>query len=417
VVVGRDSPSHPDSPRNLGSWRDVVTTYPEDTHSLRGNLLGVAQRHAALQVTVDLSAHDNESCLELLIVPVLAHLLYGAHITTCVRQDRGSDLSGTTVNRGTVPAVPKSPLQPHRTTRRISTRLFTAFLLFVLVGFAHQLYRFVSLNGVEGVFGSRGALSELAAGRRRVSDTAGITVEITAGKKLCTGVPVRDTRIILTAAHCLVDEEEYALDPVSTVSVLTYSGRSLGTVVATWAHPRYGESTQDRLPVPLELIREALTWGSVRGEVLERSPYSWDVGFVIVDAPVTDIGVDGVDGDVSGQLSVFAGQLYRASGEPYCSLEKPGNCPGWSAAVGPEERLRREEVRCDVRGVRPGYEIDFEVLCGFFPGASGGALVEHRQGQVFLVGILVSGDGTGAVNGITTHSLQDAYSKAISVAG
>ncbi len=296
-------------------------------------------------------------------------------------------------------------------------RLLTVFLLFVLVGFTHQLYRFVSLNGMEGVFGSRSALSEIAAGRRRISDAGKVTVEIAAGKKVCTGVPVRGTRIVLTAAHCLVDEGNLSLDPVSTVSVSTYTGRSLGTVLTTWAHPRYGKSIQERLPAPLELIREALTWGSLRGEVLERSPYSWDVGFVIVDTPFTDIGVDGLDGDVVGQLSVFAGQLYRASGEPHCSLEKPGNCPEWSAAVSSDEPLRREEVRCDVRGVRPGYEIDFEVLCGFFPGASGGALVEHRQGRVLLVGILVSGDGTGAVNGITTHSLRDAYAAAVAVTG
>ena len=290
------------------------------------------------------------------------------------------------------------------------------FLVFTLVGFAHQLYLFVSLNGIEGVFGSQTALSEIAEGRRRVSDTGNVTVEIAAGEKICTGVPVRGTRIVITAAHCLVDDA-LTLDPVTTVSVSSYAGRNLGEVLTTWVHPRYRAAVEERLPVPLELIREALTWGSLRGKVIERSPYSWDVGFLVVDSPFTEFGVDGVGGDVAGQLSVFAGQRFRASGEPYCSLEKPGNCPNWSASVDPEEPLRREEVRCDVRGVRPGYEIDLEVLCGFFPGASGGALVEHRHGRTFLAGILVSGDGKGAVNGITTHSLQDAYSAAVASSG
>ena len=293
--------------------------------------------------------------------------------------------------------------------------MLSFLILFLFVGFAHQLYVFVSLTGTDGLLGPRQVLSEVAAARRHISDVGQTTVSITAGEKACTGVPVRGTRIVLTAAHCLLTEAGVR-DLPTDVSVVDYQGTRLGSAVATWVHPRYLTTTKDRLSAPLELVRNAVTWGSLRGEVLQRSPYAWDVGYILLDGPVNGIGVHRVGGDVTGRLSVFAAQLYRASGEPVCSLGDESDCPSWSSSATPEEQLLREEVRCDVRAVRPGYEIDLEMVCGLFPGASGGALVEHRGDEVLLAGILVSGDSSGAVNGVTNHSLTEVYDHALAAA-
>jgi hypothetical protein len=298
------------------------------------------------------------------------------------------------------------------------SRITSLLLVFLLVGFSHQLYTYVSLRGVEQVFSSAQVDAELVVERRSPSQAEQVTVGFTVGDRVCSGIPVKNTPVVITAAHCLVDSEGTIARPEEvTLRSSTDHGLMVG-VRALGVHPRYVDSLLDDRNPLVDVVVSAFTWGSLRGVDPQRSVYHWDAGFLVVDGFDWSFGVDALGDDLGDDpLSVYANQNFRWSGEPHCSLKDTDRCPSWSSPGEPGEPMHYQQVRCDVRSVLPGYDVDVEVLCGFFPGASGGGLVRHVEDRLLLVGILVSGDTWGAVNGVTMHPLDEVFREALAVAG
>lgn len=299
-----------------------------------------------------------------------------------------------------------------------SSKVTSLFLVFLLIGFGHQLYDYASLRGLDGLLSSPRVNAELAETRRSPSEAPEVVVGLVISDRVCTGVPIRNTAIVMTAAHCLVDERGRLADP-SDVTVRPDPEFGLfGEVESLGVHPRYLETAFSRESPLRRVVLNALTWASIRGTVEQHQHYRWDAGFLVVKGFVWPFGVDALsDGTVGWPMSVYAHQNFRSSGEPHCALHDVSKCPAWAHPTDSSEALYYRQVRCDVRSTRPGYDVDLDVLCGLFPGASGGALVTHHGDRLLLTGILVSGDAWGGVNGVTVGSLAEVADLAFAAAG
>jgi len=299
-----------------------------------------------------------------------------------------------------------------------ASKLTSLFLAFLLVGFGHQLYDYAALRGLDGILSSPRVNAELAESRRSPSEAPEVVVGLVIGDHTCTGVPIRNTPIVLTAAHCLVDEFGRLASPSDVTLRATPELGLLGRVKTLGVHPRYVETAFSGESPLVRVILNALTWASVRGTLEQYQQYRWDAGYLVVDGFTWPFGVDALATEpVSGPLSLYAHQNFRGSGEPHCALHDVSKCPAWAYPTEADESIFYRQVRCDVRSTRPGYDVDLDVLCGLFPGASGGGLVAHSGDRLLLVGILVSGDAWGAVNGVTVNPIAEVAGLAFAAAG
>lgn len=298
------------------------------------------------------------------------------------------------------------------------SKITTLFLVFLLIGFGHQLYDYASLRGVDSLRSSPRNNAELAKTRRSTSETPEVVIGLLINHQICTGVPIRNTPIVLTAAHCLLDGAGHLVDPAAVMLRSDSKFGLVGEVESLGVHPRYVEKAFSKENPLWRMVLNALTWASIRGTVEVHQYHRWDVGFLVVKGFAWPFGVDAVSkNNTDWPMSVYARQHFLTSGEPYCALRDVSKCPTWAYPASPSVALYHRQVRCDVRSIRPGYDVDFDVLCGFFPGASGGALVAHRGERLFLTGLLVSGDTWGGVNGVATNSLDEIAALAFAAAG
>jgi hypothetical protein len=177
------------------------------------------------------------------------------------------------------------------------------------------------------------------------------------GVGICTGTPITGTRFVVTAAHCVLDQNGTVVRSTKvTRDGVTYSP------VSVLVNPEYRRSPGPRFDAAVVIMDQAIPGPSAAlGDAFPKT------------GPVTLAGFQALDAD---------GSLLR--GTRYDNRPLPtGTTPG--AAV----EIRRAAAGC-VHMVSEAQIIVTEVKlpCGLIPGASGGGLFVEQNGELILVGIL-----------------------------
>jgi len=313
-------------------------------------------------------------------------------------------------------APPPRSEEPRR-RRVLGSRVLSVLLAFLLVGITHHLYLEVRHTGLSSVLGD---LRDEAAGNTRYRylnpATEQLVADLAVGDWSCTLVPLKGTRIALTAAHCLVDDQgRRHPGPVSVRYRSDGEVRDLTLVnERILLHPRYVAARQRAAEPPLQqILRSAFTWDTIRGASNARSPYTWDAAAIVTPNLRWEIGVDGIAEESAGPFSIDVYQHYTTTGQPVCTLTVEQNCP-LGTAPGPSVEVSvRRGVRCEPPiSPRPA-DADAWVPCALMPGASGGAVTVQRDGRVLLVGLLTGGDDWARGNVVTLGAARDLARAAI----
>lgn len=301
-----------------------------------------------------------------------------------------------------------------QTTRRPSARLLaskalSAFLIYLGVGLSHHLYLEMRFQGDRMLnLDQRDDTAANLARRPRQPDVAATLVDLSVAGRSCTAVPIKGTGILLTAAHCVVDDD---YRPVAAGNLTADFGigderRSEPlTGAEIVVHPRYQESASLTPPSPVErMLLSAFTWATVRGADRDASPYRWDVAAIRTPGRTWSFGVDGVTSRRDGPYLIEAYQNFSLDGTPICTLELPENCaPGTL----PSEAVAqvRDGVRCSAARMGRPAQLDGWFPCAIMPGGSGGAVIVARGDQVLLLGLVTGGDEWGEGNGVTIDAV------------
>jgi hypothetical protein len=291
----------------------------------------------------------------------------------------------------------------------LASKTLTVLLLYVGVGLGHHLYLEARFQWDRIIaFDPREAAAENLLRRQRHPDVENTLVDLSVSGKSCTGVPLRGTEILLTAGHCLVDDD---VNVVST-GTLRFSWRegdqwreASPDKVELFVHPRYlVTAAAEPLTGPERMILSAFTWATIRGADRDDSPYTWDMAVVRTPGTRWTFGVDGITTSDHGPYHVEAYQNFTLDGTPVCTLELPENCPAGTVASETVEQERRG-VRCTTETVRRPARVDGWFPCALMPGGSGGALLVERSGRVLLRGLVTGGDPWAEGNGVTSVRL------------
>lgn len=311
----------------------------------------------------------------------------------------------------------KSPVEPRGRLRILGSRILTVVLLYVGVGMGHHLYmefrfqgdRFLNLD-------QTGDITANLARRPRQPDVERSIVDLTVAARSCTAVPLKNTEILITAAHCVVDNAYGIIESGSiTIEYAIDSGRTLESLsdATVVVHPKYLEVAQ---LVPLNgfqrVFLSAFTWATIRGADRDDSPYTWDVALIRTPGRVWTFGVDGVTDADNGPYLVETYQNFTLDGTPICTLEYTANCHEKTLASETIDQ-RRSGVRCVVTNMSRPLQLDGWVPCAIMPGGSGGGVFVERGDQTLLLGLVTGGDEWGEGNGITINAVTDLVSKAL----
>jgi hypothetical protein len=293
----------------------------------------------------------------------------------------------------------------------LGSKILTVFLLYLGVGLGHHLYLELRFQGDRVLsFDQRDDAASNLARRHRAPDVETTLVDLTIAGRSCTGVPLRGSELLLTAAHCVVDD-----------AYLVYGG---GNITASYrnedawideslegasvrVHPRYIETARAGEPSGFErMLRSAFTWSTIRGSDREASPYTWDVAVIRTPGRTWSFGVLGVTDDRSGPYLVETYQNFTVDGTPVCTLEIEENCPGVMVLSEAVEQ-RRYGVRCAVVEMQRSSQLDGWFPCALMPGGSGGAVIVTRNEEPYLLGLVTGGDEHGEGNGVTIDAVTE----------
>lgn len=304
-----------------------------------------------------------------------------------------------------------SDREPGNWTRVLGSRLLTVLLLYVGIGMGHHLYmelrfqgdRFLNLDQSDDIAAN-------LARRPRQPDVERTLVDLSVAARNCTAVPLKNTDLLITAAHCVVDDEYAVMEP-GTISVeyAVDGGRVSEALPGSTitVHPKYLEVAP---LTPLNgferILLSAFTWATIRGADRAESPYTWDVAVIRSPGHRWSFGVDGVTDADDGPYVVEAYQSFTPDGTPFCTLEYTENCPAGTVASETVDE-HRNGVRCVVTTMRRPLQLDGWVPCALMPGGSGGGVLVERDGETLLLGLVTGGDEWGEGNGITITAVTD----------
>lgn len=316
------------------------------------------------------------------------------------------------------PGMPAgSPRDAKERIRILGSRVLTAVLLYVGIGMGHHLYmelrfqgdRFLNLDQSDDIAAN-------LARRPRQPDVERTLVDLSVAGRSCTAVPLKDSELIITAAHCVVDESYNITEPGSiTIEYAVDGGRHSEALpdARIVVHPKYLEVAA---LVPLNgfqrILLSAFTWATIRGADRDDSPYTWDVAVIHTPGRTWTFGVDGVTDKGDGPYLVEAYQNFATDGTHVCTLEYTENCPVGTVASETIEQSR-SGVRCVVTDMSRPLQLDGWVPCALMPGGSGGGVLVERDGQTLLLGLVTGGDEWGEGNGITIDAVTDLVSEVL----
>lgn len=295
--------------------------------------------------------------------------------------------------------------------RVLGSRILTVILLYIGVGMGHHLYmelrfqgdRFLNLDQADDI-----ATNLLR--RPRQPDVERTLVDLSVAARSCTAVPLKNSELLITAAHCVVDDDYNVTESGSiTIEYAADDGRRSEALpdAQIVVHPKYLDVVKlEPLNGFQRILLSAFTWATIRGADRDESPYTWDVAIIRTPGRVWTFGVDGVTDQDDGPYLVEAYQNFTADGTLVCTLEYTANCPTGTVASDAIEQSR-SGVRCVVTDMRRPLQLDGWVPCALFPGGSGGGVLVERGGTTLLLGLVTGGDEWGEGNGITIDAVTD----------
>lgn len=295
-----------------------------------------------------------------------------------------------------------------RLVKLLASKTLTVILLYVGVGLGHHLYLEARFQWNRVVaFDPREAASENAARRARQPDVETFLVDLSVAGKSCTAVPLRGTELLVTAGHCVVDDDALVV-PAGTLRVAWRDGDERRETSLENAeivvHPRYlVTAAAEPLSGVERMMLSAFTWATIRGADRADSPYTWDMAVVRTPGNAWTIGVDGITTDDAGPFVIGAYQNFAVDGTPVCTLETTENCPDGTLPSETVEQERRG-VRCVAADMGRPARIDGWFPCALMPGGSGGGVLVARGERLLLLGLVTGGDPWAEGNGVTiTH--------------
>jgi hypothetical protein len=202
--------------------------------------------------------------------------------------------------------------------------------------------------------------------RPRVLDgsVADVVVRVSGGTA-CTGTPITDTRFVVTAAHCVLDQRGEAA-----------GGR---TVV------------RDGVEYPAVAVIVDLDYHDAPSARLDAAVLVMDQA---IPGPSATLGDDF---PIDGQLTLAGYQRINADG----SLRPRRGGPA-------TDTTERTVAGCVVAVATAQIEADrVKLPCGLIPGASGGGAFVDRDGELVLVGIISTSYGTTSNGLVPLANLRD----------
>lgn len=295
-----------------------------------------------------------------------------------------------------------------RLVKLLASKTLTVLLLYVGVGLGHHLYLEARFQWNRVVaFDPREAALENAARRARQPDVETVLVDLSVAGKSCTAVPLRGTELLVTAGHCVVDDDALVV-PAGTLRAAWREGDERRETFLENAeiivHPRYlTTAAAEPLSGAERMLLSAFTWATIRGADRADSPYTWDMAVVRTPGNAWTIGVDGITTDKTGPFTVEAYQNFTVDGTPVCTLETLENCPDGTLPSETVEQERRG-VRCVAADMGRPARVDGWFPCALMPGGSGGGVLVARGERLLLLGLVTGGDPWAEGNGVTiTH--------------
>lgn len=190
----------------------------------------------------------------------------------------------------------------------------------------------------------------------------------------CSGVPIKGTSYVVTAAHCVLDNNTGKFAPELRILV------------------EYRENTYR---VSHVLVQE--TPPPVVGVVQTDS----DIAILVLTDQIPDIGVDlGQDADLEGGGVIVVYQSLESPREFYRpkKLADQWRPPDRSPGVAPAacEFTKRQAKQIDNFWLIP---------CSMLPGGSGGPVFSIKENEYYLVGILSSVSDDMSYNGVAPISI------------
>jgi hypothetical protein len=227
-----------------------------------------------------------------------------------------------------------------------------------------------------GPFGS--VLRRIDASKPHVLEGPIADIVVRIRGRLCSGTPITGTRYVVTAAHCVLEDD----GDVATRFVERYGVRYRAESVLV--DPRYVDRPVPELDAAVIVLSQAIPGPSARlGDTLPT------------EGLVTLAGLQEIDTD---------GSLLRGTG-PHDVVVPKG-------ATGTHREVEVRPTGCvESIGTIVVTEARLTVHCGLIPGASGGGLYVERNGGIELVGIVSTVNGDISANGVvplsSLHELLD----------